>query len=106
MAQPSVQTHHETFPWKHIVGYLLSLLLTVIAFLIALRLHFSTNLTIATIVALAIMQMLVQLFMFMHLTERIQGEKFQRLFIYTGVFVAAGIVIGSIWVMTFKSAVS
>lgn len=106
MVESGAQTHHESFPWKHIIGYLLSLLLTATAFVATLRLHFSTNATIATIIGLAILQMLVQLFMFMHLTERIHGDKFQRLFIYMGVLFAAGIVIGSIWIMTFKSAVS
>ena len=62
--------------------------------------------TIATILVLAILQMVVQLFLFMHLTERIHGDAVQQLFIYVGIFLAAGIVVGIIWVMTFKSAVS
>ena len=39
MAQPNAQAHHETFPLKHIVGYMISLVLTVIAFWMALGLH-------------------------------------------------------------------
>lgn len=107
MAQIDAQAHHhETFPWKHIIGYLLSLILTAIAFWVALQLHFSAALTVATILGLAILQMVVQLFLFMHLTERIHGDTYQKLFIYVGIFFAICVVIGSIWVMTFKSAVS
>ena len=105
--KPSPQNHHhETFPWKHIVGYIISLVLTALAFGTALRLHLSTTMTLTIIVFLAVLQMLVQLFMFMHLTERIHGDTFQKIFIYTGVFFAAVVVVGTIWVMTFKSAVS
>ena len=99
-------SHHESFPWKHIVGYLLSLILTVIDFWISLKLHLPASATIATIVVLAIFQMMVQLFLFMHLTERIHGNAFQKLFIYGGIFFAICVVAGSIWVMTFKSTVS
>lgn len=109
MAQPQLQTQHTTnhpFPWKHIIGYALSLVLTVLAFWIALELHLSLAVTVSTIIVLAIFQMMVQLFMFMHLSERIHGDTFQRLFIYVGIFFAAVVVTGSIWVMTFKSAVS
>ncbi|QSO46907.1 cytochrome aa3 quinol oxidase subunit IV [Alicyclobacillus mengziensis] len=115
MSQPSAEAHkqplsqnhhHETFPWKHIIGYIISLVLTVLAFGAALKLHLPTRMTLTIIVVLAIFQMLVQLFMFMHLTERIHGDTFQRIFIYTGVGFAAVVVVGTIWVMTFKSAVS
>jgi cytochrome aa3 quinol oxidase subunit IV len=98
--------HHETFPWKHIIGYVLSLILTILAFWIALKLHLSVGATIATILALAIIQMAVQLFMFMHITERIHGDAFQKVMIYSGIVFAAMVVIGTIWVMTFKSTVS
>jgi len=109
MAEPHVQTQpgmHGSFPWKHVIGYLISLVLTVIAFWIALGMHLSVAVTLSAIAVLAVFQMLVQLFLFMHLTERIHGDTYQRLFIYTGIFFAAVVVAGSIWVMTFKSAVS
>lgn len=107
MAQPSIPVHQEKFPWKHIIGYALSLVLTLIAFLIALVFHWSVAATIATILVLAVLQMTVQLFMFMHLTERIHGDSyFQQVMIYTGILVALGVVLASIWIMTFKSSVS
>ncbi|WDL99511.1 cytochrome aa3 quinol oxidase subunit IV [Alicyclobacillus sp. ALC3] len=98
--------HHEGFPWKHIIGYLLSLVLTAIAFWVSLVLHFSTAQTIGTILGLAVIQMAVQLFLFMHLTEKIHGDAVQKVFIYTGIMFALVVVIGSMWVMTFKSSVS
>lgn len=106
MAQPSVQAHQETFPWKHIIGYVLSLVLSFAAFWLALAMHMSAAATIATIVVLAIFQMVVQLFMFMHLTERIYANTFHSMMIYIGIMFAACVVAGTIWVMTFKSAVS
>lgn len=98
--------HNETFPWKHIIGYLISLILTAVAFWASLVMHFSTMQTLGTILILAIVQMAVQLFLFMHLTERIHGDAVQKIFIYTGILFALGIIIGSMWVMTFKAAVS
>jgi cytochrome aa3-600 menaquinol oxidase subunit IV len=107
MAQPTANSHgHETFPWKHIIGYGLSLILTAIAFWLVLETNVGTYTKIGTILILAVFQMLVQLFMFMHLTERNHGPAFQTTAIYFGLFIAVTVILGSIWVMAFKSAVS
>jgi cytochrome aa3-600 menaquinol oxidase subunit IV len=107
MAQPTANSHgHETFPWKHIIGYILSLILTAAAFWLVLGTDINGNIKIGCILILAVFQMLVQLFMFMHLTERNHGPAFQSGTLYFGLFIALLVVAGSIWIMTFKSAVS
>ncbi len=107
MAQPTPQAHgHETFPWKHIIGYILSLILTAAAFWLVLGTNINGNFKIGIIMILAVFQMLVQLFMFMHLTERNHGPAFQSATLYYGLFIAILVIGGSIWIMTFKSAVS
>lgn len=107
MAQSTATAHgHESFPWKHIIGYILSLILTAAAFYLALEMHLSSSITVGIIMILAVFQMLVQLFMFMHLTEGYHGPAFQSIVLYFGLFIAVLVVGGSIWVMAFKASVS
>jgi cytochrome aa3-600 menaquinol oxidase subunit IV len=89
-------THHG-FPWNHLIGFTLSIVLTVAALLIVLNLHLTVVVTMVCIVILAIFQVFVQLLMFMHLTE--QEGAFQITSIAFGFFVAFAIVAGSIWIV-------
>jgi len=88
------------FPLGHVFGFLLSLLLTFGAAIIALKTSLSSTLIIWIIGTLAIVQAALQLFMFMHVNEGEDGKTQVYNMIY-GVFVALVIVIGSIWVMSF-----
>lgn len=90
---------HEGFPWKHVIGFILSLALTVAALYIVVGLSLQASVTIFLILALAISQVLVQLLFFMHLTEH-EGV-FQILAIVYGLFLAAVFVAGSIWIMLY-----
>ncbi|ACV57709.1 cytochrome aa3 quinol oxidase subunit IV [Alicyclobacillus acidocaldarius] len=95
----------EGFPWKHILGLFLSLLLTAIAFWLALATHQPPALVITIIVILGVGQLLVQLYMFMHFTES-DDRAWQVPAIYFGLFIVFCVVGGSIWIMTFKSIVA
>ncbi|MCF8567193.1 cytochrome aa3 quinol oxidase subunit IV [Alicyclobacillus tolerans] len=103
--QNQLHDSHEGFPWKHVVGFILSLVLTAIAFWFVLSSHLSTAMTIVSIVVLAIFQVLVQLLMFMHFTES-DGKAYQVVAMLFGFFIAICIVGGTVWIMAFKSIVS
>ncbi|AEH49701.1 cytochrome aa3 quinol oxidase subunit IV [Parageobacillus thermoglucosidasius] len=92
--------HHETFPWKHIVGFIFSLLLTFAALWVALSSGLSTGAIIGIIVILAVIQASLQLFMFMHMTESDSG-KIQTINMAYSFFIAVVVVVGSIWTMSF-----
>lgn len=89
----------ERFPIVHVVGFLLSIALTVLALIVALKTDFSKN-TIMTIIGfLAVGQAGLQLFMFMHMAE---GEEGKAKIVHTvyAIFMAVVVVVGSIFVMT------
>lgn len=92
--------HHETFPWKHIAGFVLSLVLTFAALWVALYSGFATKAILVAIVTLAVVQAALQLFMFMHMAESDSG-KIQTVNMVYSFFIAAVVVVGSIWTMSF-----
>ncbi|WP_064092816.1 cytochrome aa3 quinol oxidase subunit IV [Rossellomorea aquimaris] len=91
---------HSKFPWSHIVGFALSIVLTLIALWVALSSGFSTDTIIIIIVGLAIIQASIQLLMFMHIRESEDG-KYQTATMLYAAFIAVAVVAGTIWVMSF-----
>lgn len=87
------------FPLNHVVGFLLSIVLTIFAVFIALQTDFSNNVKLWMVGILAIFQALVQLIMFMHITEGKSGTV-NIINIAYSVFLAAVIIAGSIWILT------
>ncbi|MCZ0754710.1 cytochrome aa3 quinol oxidase subunit IV [Anoxybacillus sp. J5B_2022] len=92
--------HHETVPWKHVIGFILSLVLTFAALWVALSSGLATKAILVVIVTLAIVQAALQLFMFMHMTESDSG-KIQTINMVYSFFIAIVVVAGSIWTMAF-----
>jgi len=101
----NLHTHQETFPWKHIIGFVLSLALTGGALWFVLSAHFPSVVIVVSILVLAIFQVLVQLLLFMHLNESV-GPAYQIIAIIFGFFTAFAVIGGSIWVMAFSSTTS
>lgn len=95
-----MQKKPSGFPVHHVVGFLLSLLLTFGAAIVALKTSLSFNTVMWIIGALAIIQAGLQLFMFMHVREGEDGKSQVINTMYL-VFVAFCIVAGTIWVMSF-----
>ncbi|WLR50778.1 cytochrome aa3 quinol oxidase subunit IV [Bacillus tianshenii] len=91
---------HNHFPWKHVIGFALSIILTLIALWVALYTSLSIKVILTIIVLLAVVQASIQLFMFMHVNETDSGN-IQSGMMYFSAFVAFAIVAGSIWVMWF-----
>ncbi|SFL55277.1 cytochrome aa3 quinol oxidase subunit IV [Salibacterium qingdaonense] len=97
MTEKAFSEHQEYFPWKQILGFCLSIILTVLALLVTFFMSYSRETTIVVIVALASFQLLVQLIMFMHLNEL--EKSFQIAVVSYGATVAIIVVAGTIWIM-------
>ena len=101
---PSLAPLHYDSPLMHgtvrtyTIGFGLSLLLTFEAFYIAT--HQSLGATNASIIVLvlAIVQLLVQLFFFLHLDRAAKAPWNVLIFIFTAVIVSI-VVFGSLWIM-------
>lgn len=98
--------HEERFPWKGIIGYIMSIILTAFSMWIVFAhvAQFGTALFI--ILGLAVLQIFVQLFMFMHVTESDDGPPWQVLGLLAGLLFVATIVGMSMWIMTFNGQAS
>jgi cytochrome o ubiquinol oxidase operon protein cyoD len=90
---------------KYVIGYLLSLILTAIAFELALTRALKIEPLMMILMTLAGLQIVVQLYFFMHVTE---GDKprFHVMFLILGIFFTFATASLSVWIMTFNSQVS
>ncbi|MFD1359817.1 cytochrome aa3 quinol oxidase subunit IV [Fictibacillus halophilus] len=104
MANKTAANGHGGFPWKHLIGFVLSIVLTLFALWIALETDLSLTWILIIIFGFAFLQAALQLLMFMHVTENSTSTKLtgrvQVGNILFAAFVAIVIVIGSVWVMT------
>ncbi|WDL98294.1 cytochrome o ubiquinol oxidase subunit IV [Alicyclobacillus sp. ALC3] len=87
---------------KYIVGYLSSLVLTAIAFLLALTHSMRVGPLVVVLTVLAGMQIVVQLFFFMHVTEG-DGPPWHSVFLLLGLIFTFAIALMSIWIMGFPT---
>ncbi|MYL34824.1 cytochrome aa3 quinol oxidase subunit IV [Pontibacillus yanchengensis] len=88
---------HSHFPWNHVIGFALSVALTLLAVWVALYTSLSITAIVWIIVFLAVLQAGIQLFMFMHIREGEGGTQ-----VFTMVYSAIiGVIIvgGTIWVI-------
>ena len=82
----------------YINGFVLSIILTVTAYLIVMHHALSYDFTISTIVELAIVQFLVQLVFFLHLGREARPR--WKLFVFLFMLLVVGILVfGSLWIM-------
>ncbi len=91
----------ETFPTAQIVGYVASLVLTLVAFLLVIERVFSATMLLVAILILAVGQAGLQVGIFMHLRES-RGPAWQVIPLFLGFFIAGGMIAMSIWIMMFK----
>ncbi|MBZ9557690.1 MULTISPECIES: cytochrome o ubiquinol oxidase subunit IV [unclassified Modicisalibacter] len=82
----------------YITGLILSIVLTVIPFGMVMSGGFSTSATLITILIMAVLQVLVQLIMFMHLDSKSEGG-WNLISIVFALTILVLIVGGSIWIM-------
>ncbi|MGC3873840.1 cytochrome o ubiquinol oxidase subunit IV [Halomonas sp. GXIMD04776] len=83
---------------SYVIGLILSIVLTVIPFAAVMTGALSTAATVLTIVGMAVLQVLVQLIMFMHMnTKSDEGWNFMS-FVFT-ISILVLVVGGSLWIM-------
>lgn len=92
--------HAQRFPWRQVVGYLVSIVLTLAAFLMVVDHVMAAALMIVVILGLAGVQAAVQLGCFMHLRESL-GPAWHLVLLTLGAAVAVGIVGFSVWIVAF-----
>ncbi|TJY40787.1 cytochrome C oxidase subunit IV [Cohnella pontilimi] len=90
-----VKRHRVEGPQKHIVAFVLSLALTIIAFAAVAAGDINTTFTYIILVAMAIIQVFVQLAFWMHMKDR--GHLFPIIAIVAGVFVVFTAVITAVY---------
>ena len=83
---------------SYVVGLILSIVLTVIAFAAVMSGALDATTAVIVIVAAAVLQILVQLVMFMHLNFK-TDEGWQFISIVFSILIIAILVGGSIWIM-------
>ena len=96
------QTHPEHGLRLPIVGFVLSILLTLAALWVAYHSHLNSAGVVTVILCLAVVQIAVQLFLFMHVLES-DDVPWHVLLLGLGLILVVAIVAGSIWIMTFHT---
>ncbi|GIP18824.1 cytochrome o ubiquinol oxidase subunit IV [Paenibacillus montaniterrae] len=100
------QSHEETGHThgslkSYIIGFVLSIILTIIPLVAVLNDLFNRSTTIAVILVTAALQFLVQLIFFMHIREE-DKPRYNLISLIFAVLILLTIVIGSIWIMTYN----
>lgn len=83
----------------YIVGFTISILLTLIAFVITFYHLLSGWENVALLIFLAILQLFVQLIFFFHIGSKAQSKWNILIFLFM-IMIVAILVIGSLWIMT------
>ncbi|EUJ36019.1 cytochrome aa3 quinol oxidase subunit IV [Brochothrix campestris] len=102
MTEKTSHQSHAGFPWKHVIGFVLSIVLTLLAAYAAVS-DLSVNIILVFIFIMAFVQAGIQLFMFMHVNEEDPDYTQLGNFLFAAV-IAVIIVIGSYWVMEMAHA--
>ena len=83
---------------SYIVGFILSILLTVVPYFIVVNHLFTNGIIIAAVVILAVLQLLVQLIFFLHLNTESKPRWNLTAFVFSTLIVAI-LVAGTMWIM-------
>lgn len=89
---------------SYVIGFIFSIVLTIIPLFIVMNGLLNKTQTFITIMIMAVLQLIVQLFFFMHIRE---GEKprWNVMTLIVGIIIVITVVGGSIWIMSFNSTV-
>ncbi|WP_273369014.1 cytochrome o ubiquinol oxidase subunit IV [Alicyclobacillus herbarius] len=96
---------HGHGPWMHVIGFVISIILTLAALWLVLSHAMRPEPLFATIMILAVLQILVQLFFFMHILDR-RGPAWHVWMLMLAFVFAFVVIAGSIWIMTFGTGVT
>lgn len=94
-----MQEHHASAK-PYIIGFALSILLTIIPLVFVLNNVMEKSYLIVFILVAACFQFVVQIYYFMHLNEA-KNRGYIILTLTVGIFIAVTVIGGSAWVMNF-----
>lgn len=83
---------------SYVIGLILSIILTLVAFGVVMSGDFSKTVAVATILTMAVLQVLVQLVMFMHMNTKSEGGWNFVSFVFA-ISILVLVIGGSIWIM-------
>ncbi|MNZ46622.1 Cytochrome c oxidase subunit 4B [compost metagenome] len=89
--------HRHEGPQKHVVAFIFSIILTLIAFAAVAAGGVNTAFTVLILLVMAVLQVLVQLGYWMHLKDK--GHMIPIIFMAGGFFVAATAVVAALYWM-------
>jgi len=98
VAKPKRPPHHVTAT-PYIIGFLLSLVFTVVTYYLVVYKSFSAHILLGWIIAFAFLQMAIQLIFFLHL-GREKKPHFNLFFLTSTGGIILLVVVGSIWIMS------
>lgn len=87
---------------SYVIGFLLSIVLTIIPLVAVMNGMFSKQVTTVLILAMAVLQFAVQLLFFMHIREE-NKPRYNLISLIFGLVIMLTIVAGSIWIMTYNA---
>jgi cytochrome o ubiquinol oxidase operon protein cyoD len=93
---PPEQQHVK--PTPYVVGFILSLVFTIIPYYLVVEKTLKGNALLATIIGFAILQLIVQVVFFLHI-GREKKPHFNLLFLISTVGIIFVVTVGSIWIM-------
>jgi cytochrome o ubiquinol oxidase operon protein cyoD len=92
------QSEHHSSVTPYVIGFLFSLILTLGSYLLVVHRVFETGLLVAGVILLALLQLLVQLFYFLHLGQEAK-PRWKLAFFLSTVAIILIVVLGSLWIM-------
>lgn len=93
--EPEAKRHKVEGPQKHIVAFVMSLALTVIAFAAVAAGEINTTFTYIILVGMAVLQVFIQMSFWMHMKDR--GHMWPIIGILAGVFVVFTMVVMALY---------
>ena len=103
----NAKSHNHHSPKQYIIGFILSIVLTIVALYLTENNVMSVGALIITILILAAAQVFVQLFFFMHINEKQDdGPAYNVMALILAAIFTIAIIGGSMWIMAFNSQVS
>ncbi len=97
MKKPQLDQRHSPVPYlSYVVGFVLSVLTTLLAYFIVVHDLWSKEVLVYVVLAIAVVQLIVQVVFFLHIGR---GSRWKlATFLFT-VLVVGIVVVGSIWIM-------
>lgn len=90
---------------SYVIGFLFSIILTIIPLVVVLNDLLSKTATTVLILVMAVLQFAVQLIFFMHIKDE-KKPRFNLMALIFGLVILLTIVAGSIWIMTYNTVAS